>query len=141
MKISQIGFTDNDFLLIREVRKVVFFDEMGIPESEIFDNLDEESDHFIFIEKNRVIGSVRLRHIENYIKLERMVIYREFRLQSFGHDAIKQIIDHYKRKKITKIVLDSIYDIRDFYKKCGFIEVDKVFDRVGLPHITMELSF
>jgi len=141
LKISQIGFTDNDFLLIREVRKVVFFDEMGIPESEIFDNLDEESDHFIFIEKNRVIGSVRLRHIENYIKLERMVIYREFRLQSFGYDAIKQIIDHYKRKKITKIVLDSIYDIRDFYKKCGFIEVDKVFDRVGLPHITMELSF
>lgn len=141
MKISQIGFTDNDFLLIREVRKVVFFDEMGIPESEIFDNLDEESDHFIFIEKNRVIGSVRLRHIENYIKLERMVIYREFRLQSFGHDAIKQIIDHYKRKKITKIVLDSIYDIRDFYKKCGFIEVGNVFDRVGLPHITMELSF
>ena len=141
MKISQIGFTDNDFLLIREVRKVVFFDEMGIPESEIFDNLDEESDHFIFIEKNRVIGSVRLRHIENYIKLERMVIYREFRLQSFGYDAIKQIIDHYKRKKITKIVLDSIYDIRDFYKKCGFIEVGNVFDRVGLPHITMELSF
>ena len=141
MKISQIGFTDNDFLLIREVRKVVFFDEMGIPESEIFDNLDEESDHFIFIEKNRVVGSVRLRHIENYIKLERMVIYREFRLQSFGYDAIKQIIDHYKRKKITKIVLDSIYDIRDFYKKCGFIEVGNVFDRVGLPHITMELSF
>ena len=141
MKISQIGFTDNDFLLIREVRKVVFFDEMGIPESEIFDNLDEESDHFIFIEKNCVVGSVRLRHIENYIKLERMVIYREFRLQSFGYDAIKQIIDHYKRKKITKIVLDSIYDIRDFYKKCGFIEVGKVFDRVDLPHITMELSF
>ena len=141
MKISQIGFTDNDFLLIREVRKVVFFAEMGIPESEIFDNLDEESDHFIFIEKNRVIGSVRLRHIENYIKLERMVIYREFRLQSFGYDAIKQIIDHYKRKKITKIVLDSIYDIRDFYKKCGFIEVGIVFDRVGFPHITMELSF
>ena len=106
MKISQIGFTDNDFLLIRDVRKVVFFDEMGIPESEIFDNLDEESDHFIFIEKNRVIGSVRLRHIENYIKLERMVIYREFRLQSFGHDAIKQIIDHYKRKKTKEI---SIY--------------------------------
>ena len=120
MKISQIGFTDNDFLLIREVRKVVFFDEMGIPESEIFDNLDEESDHFIFIEKNRVIGSVRLRHIENYIKLERMVIYREFRLQSFGHDAIKQIIDHYKRKKVTKIVLDSIYDIRDLLVKNGW---------------------
>ena len=141
MKINQIRFTDNDFLLIRKIRKTVFSDEMGILESEIFDKFDEISDHFIFTEKNHIIGSVRLRQIENYIKLERMAIYREFRLQNFGYDAIIQIINHYKGKKIEKIVLDSIYDIRNFYKKCGFNEIGKMFDRVGLPHITMELSF
>ena len=141
MKINQIYFTDDDFLLIRKIRKTVFSDEMGILESEIFDKFDEISDHFIFTEKNHIIGSVRLRQIENYIKLERMAIYREFRLQNFGYDAIIQIINHYKGKKIEKIVLDSIYDIRNFYKKCGFNEIGKMFDRVGLPHITMELSF
>ena len=141
MKINQIRFTDNDFLLIRKIRKTVFSDEMGILESEIFDKFDEISDHFIFTEKNHIIGSVRLRQIENYIKLERMAIYREFRLQNFGYDAIIQIINHYKGKKIEKIVLDSIYDIRNFYKKCGFNEIGKPFDRVGLPHVTMELSF
>jgi len=141
LKINQIRFTDNDFLLIRKIRKTVFSDEMGILESEIFDKFDEISDHFIFTEKNHIIGSVRLRQIENYIKLERMAIYSEFRLQNFGYDAIIQIINHYKGKKIEKIVLDSIYDIRNFYKKCGFNEIGKMFDRVGLPHITMELSF
>ena len=38
------------------------------------------------------------------------------------------------------IFLDSIYDIRDFYKKCGFTEIGSVFERVGLPHIRMEMS-
>ena len=96
---------------------------------------------FLFLYQNSVIGSVRLRQIENNIKLERMAIYTEFRNQNFGYDAISQIIDHYRERKIEKIILDSIYDVKDFYKKCGFTEVSQIFDRVGLPHITMELLF
>ena len=114
---------------------------MGISESELFDKFDEVSNHFLFLEQERVIGSVRLHQIKNVIKLERMAIYKNFRKQDFGSEAVRQIIDHYKEKKIEKITLDSIYDVRNFYKKCGFTEIGKMFDRVGLPHITMELSF
>ena len=141
MKIIQISFSDKEFFIIKNIRKTVFSNEMGIPESELFDRFDVESDHFLLLENNDVIGSVRLRKIENIIKLERMAIYEKFRKQNFGHDAIRQIIDYYKEKKIEKIILDSIYDVRGFYKKCGFTEVGQIFDRVGLPHITMELSF
>ena len=141
MKIKQISFLDKDFSNIRDIRKIVFADEMGIPEHELFDKFDQESDHFIFVEQNNVIGSVRIRQVEDCIKLERMAIYEEFRWKNFGYDAISQIINYYKNKSFTKIILDSIYDIRNFYKKCGFNEIGKMFDRVGLPHITMELSF
>ena len=141
MKIRQISFSDKDFSIIRDIRKIVFSDEMGISEHELFDKFDQESEHFIFVEQNNVIGSVRLRQVGGYIKLERMAIYEEFRQKNFGHDAISQIINYYKNKPFTKIILDSIYDIRNFYKKCGFVEVGKIFDRVDLPHIRMELLF
>ena len=141
LKIRQINFLDKEFLNVKKIRKTVFSDEMGISDSELFDKFDETSDHFLFLDQNCLIGSVRLRQIENTVKLERMAIYTEFRNQNFGYDAIRQIIDHYRERKIEKIILDSIYDVKDFYKKCGFTEVSQIFDRVGLPHITMELSF
>jgi predicted GNAT family N-acyltransferase len=141
LKIKQISFLDKDFSNIRDIRKIVFADEMGIPEHELFDKFDQESDHFIFVEQNNIIGSVRIRQVEDCIKLERMAIYEEFRWKNFGYDAISQIINYYKNKSFTKIILDSIYDIRNFYKKCGFVEVGKIFDRVDLLHIRMELSF
>jgi len=140
LKIQKINFSDSDFLKVRKIRKTVFSDEIGISESELFDKFDEVADHFLFVVQENVIGSVRLIQVENSIKLERMAIYREYRMHDFGYDAIKQIIDYYKEKSIEKIILDSIYDIRNFYKKCGFTEVGKIFDRVGLPHITMQLS-
>ena len=141
LKIRQIDFSDKEFLNIKKIRKTIFSDEMGISELELFDKFDETSDHFLFLYQNSVIGSVRLRQIENNIKLERMAIYTEFRNQNFGYDAIRKIIDHYRERKIEKIILDSIYDVKDFYKKCGFTEISQIFDRVGLPHITMELLF
>ena len=43
-------------------------------------------------------------------------------------------------KNESKIFLDSIYDVRGFYRKCGFSEIGMVFERVGLLHIRMELE-
>ena len=140
MEIKQISFSDKDFSYVRQIRKDVFYTEMRIPNSELFDRHDRMSDHFIFINEKNVVGSVRLRKIRLYMKLERMAIYQEFRGKKFGFNGVLQLVDYYKKKKIEKIILDSIYDVRGFYRKCGFTEVGGIFERVNLPHIKMELE-
>ncbi len=140
MEIKKISFTDDDFLKIKNIRLAVFQNEMGIPESKIFDEYDSMSDHFIFVDEKNIVGSLRLHKIGSNMKLERMAIYQEFRGKKFGSNCVLQIVDYYKKKNIEKIILDSIYDVREFYRKCGFTEVGKIFERVNLPHIRMELE-
>ena len=125
---------------IKEIRKVVFTDELNIPESYLFDEYDKTCDQFLIKNDEITVGALRLRKENNAIKLERMAILSKFRKMSFGIKAINEVKKYCITGSESKILLDSIYDIRDFYKKCGFSEIGKVFNRVGLPHIRMEMS-
>jgi len=70
-----------------------------------------------------------------------MAILKEFRTKNHGKDCISQLREYYHTKNYSKIFLDSIYSVRNFYKKCGFIEEGEIFQRVGMDHIRMSLTF
>ena len=72
------------------------------------------------------------------MKVSLLSIYPD--VQSFGLRTIGEIKRYCMEKNESKILLDSIYDVRGFYRKCGFGEIGTVFERVGLPHIRMELE-
>tara|TARA_B110000014_G_C19902403_1_gene466915 strand:- start:22 stop:456 length:435 start_codon:yes stop_codon:yes gene_type:complete len=135
--LLKLDFTDNDFSYIRKIRKKVFTTELGISESELFDESDKICDHFIILNKNSVIGTVRFLKILKKVKLERMAILNEFRMNHYGKDCILQLKEFYNTLGYTRMILDSIYSVIDFYKKCGFSEEGKIFQRVGIDHIQM----
>ena len=138
--LLKLKFTDQDFSFIRDIRKKVFSNELGIPESELFDKHDEVCDHFIIFDGKNIVGSVRLVTIEKTIKLERMAILQEYRLKNHGKICILQLKEYYAALGYTKIILDSIYSVIDFYKKCGFLEKGAIFRRVEIDHIRMFLD-
>ena len=140
MTINLVKIPNDDTEEIKEIRKVVFNDELDISESHLFDEYDDTCDQFLIKNDEITVGALRLRKENNAIKLERMAILSKFRKMSFGIKAINEVKKYCVTKSESKIFLDSIYDIRDFYKKCGFSEIGSVFDRVGLPHIRMEMS-
>ena len=76
---------------------------MGISESELFDRFDEIADHFLFVEQDNVIGSVRLIQVENSMKLERMAIYREYRQYNFGMTQSSKLLIITKKKALKKL--------------------------------------
>ena len=140
MTISLLRKSNSDIEEIKEVRRVVFNNELKIPESYLFDEYDNTCEQFLIKNNEITVGALRLRKENNAVKLERMAILSEFRKMSFGIKAINEVKKYCITKSESKIFLDSIYDIRDFYKKCGFTETGSVFERVGLPHIRMEMS-
>jgi predicted GNAT family N-acyltransferase len=138
--LLKLNFNDNNFSIIRNVRKNVFADELGISESKLFDEYDETCDHFILFDGKNAVGSVRFMLYEKTIKLERMAILQEYRKNSYGKNSILQLREFYNSLGYTQIFLDSIYSVRGFYKKCGFLEQGKIFQRVGIKHVRMSLS-
>ena len=138
--LLKLNFKDNNFSIIRNVRKNVFADELGISESKLFDKYDEICDHFILFDGKNAVGAVRFMLYEKTIKLERMAILQEYRTKNYGRDCILQLKEFYHAIGYTKIFLDSIYSVRNFYKKCGFLEEGKIFQRVGIDHIRMSLT-
>ena len=74
------------------------------------------------------------------VKLERMAILKDFRTKNYGKNCILQLKEYYLAHGFSQIILDSIYSVRGFYKKCGFIEEGDVFQRVGIDHIRMSLT-
>jgi|TARA_B110000438_G_scaffold220481_1_gene213566 predicted GNAT family N-acyltransferase len=140
INILQLNFNDEDFSHIQNIRKSVFNNELGISESELFDEHDETCDHFLIFNGKNVVGSVRVRSMGQIIKLERMAILKKFRMKNFGKNCILKIREYYSSKNFSQLVLDSIYSVRGFYKKCGFIEEGHIFKRVGIDHIRMSLT-
>ena len=138
--LLKINFEDTNFSIIRDIRKNVFSNELGISESELFDENDETCDHFILFDGENFIGSIRVLSKEKNIKLERMAILSEFRAKNYGRCAILQLIEYYQTQEYAKMILDSICSVRNFYKKCGFIEEGEIFQRVGIDHIRMSFT-
>ena len=140
MTISLLKISIDGTKEIKEIRKVVFSDELNIPESYLFDEYDKTCNQFLIKNNEITIGALRLRKENNAIKLERMAILPKFRKMSFGLRTIGEVKKYCMTKNESKIFLDSIYDVRGFYRKCGFGEIGTIFERVGLPHIRMELE-
>ena len=139
--LLKINFKDKDFAFIQNIRRTVFKDELQISESELYDDFDNSCDHFLIFDGKNIVGSVRIVMMDCKIKLERMAILKEYRAKNYGRLCILQIKEYYSALDFSQIILDSIYSVKDFYKKCGFTEEGEKFQRVGIDHIRMSSKF
>ncbi len=124
---------------MREIRKKIF-EELGIDKDSIFDSDDKSSDQILIMLGDIPIGTARLQYDEKFARLERMGILKEYRKNGYGKLALEKIILYCKSRKMKRITLHSIYDVKGFYQKFGFQETGSMFSRVGIPHVTMYLD-
>ncbi len=86
----------------------------------------------------QIIGTCRLRFINNKAKLERMAIKKEYRKQGLGSALINKIFEFSKEKKLKEIYLHSQLKAKEFYLSNGFEVISEAtFQEAGIEHIKM----
>jgi predicted GNAT family N-acyltransferase len=131
--------TDN-FVQVRDIRIEIFSEELGLSNSDIFDDDDEELEQFLIVYEGNPIGTFRLRDVDNSHKIERMGILSKYRSKGFGKLSLDEIKSYSEKSNKSKIILDSIYDVRNFYARSGFVQFGDIYWKVGIPHVNMYLD-
>lgn len=120
------------------VRKKVFVDEQEIPIELELDEYDETATHFICTYNEEVVGASRLRIIDDYGKLERICILKEYRGMHFGRQIIAMMESVISKLGFDQATLNAQVSAQGFYKKIGYKKTPKdPFMDAGIEHVTM----
>jgi len=130
---------DKELEEILDIRKRIFVEEQGIPETLEQDGNDSSALHMVVKNGDIAVGTARIRFLNNQqAKLERMAILKPLRGAGIGRGIITFLEEELKKRGIEQIVLHAQYYVIDFYIKCGFRETGLPFLEADIQHIRLE---
>ncbi|MUV36498.1 putative N-acetyltransferase YjcF [Lentibacillus sp. JNUCC-1] len=119
------------------IRHKVFIVEQNVPPEEEMDEFDETATHFVGYADGNPAAASRLRLVDDYGKLERIAVLKEYRGNSYGKQIIQAMEDFIKQHKLPKAKLNAQTHAENFYKKLGYETISDTFMDAGIPHVTM----
>lgn len=130
--------TDKDKVF--NIRRLVFVEEQKVPLELEIDEFDDSDSvlHLIGFHNDKAVAASRIRFVNDYAKLERIAVLKDFRGKNFGAEMVqameKEILNH----NCYKAVLNAQTYAEDFYKKLGYTTKSNIFIDAGMPHVTMD---
>jgi|TARA_Y100000385_G_scaffold107223_1_gene111293 ElaA protein len=141
--LLDIRFTQNnkDMLSCLNLRRTVFIEEQNVPENEEVDGDDPDCDHILLTVSDIPVGAARLKYYNDFIKVQRVCVLKNYRGQGIGSKIINFIIRHVEKNDIRSSVrLGSQIHALEFYKRLGFIEFGEEYLDAGILHKDMEFQ-
>ena len=122
------------------LRRAVFVDEQGIPESEEWDAADATALHAVAINAlGQAVGTGRLLAAESGVgKIGRMAVHRALRGTGVGARVLAALIEAARTRGDHTLRLSAQRTAMGFYQRQGWQCVGEPYDEVGIPHQTME---
>lgn len=120
-----------------KVRMEVFVEEQKVPPEEELDEHDATAIHYIMYEDGRPVAASRLRFVDEYGKLERICVLKDYRGKYLGRKLIEAMERTVAEKGYKKAKLNAQTHAENFYQKVGYETVSGEFLDAGIPHVTM----
>lgn len=135
-----IAKTQKEILDNLHVRQTVFVKDLEIPFYIETDEFDETARLFVaYNQENIPVGAGRFRIIDNYGKIERVCVLKEYRKQGYGK-LIVNTIEEYARKHehLEEIHLNAQLAAFPFYTSIGYKPFGEMFFEIGIEHKHMK---
>ncbi|QOY34222.1 GNAT family N-acetyltransferase [Anaerobacillus isosaccharinicus] len=120
------------------VRMRVFVEEQQVPPEEEIDQYENDATHFVVYDGSKPIGAGRLRELDNFGKVERICIDKDYRTKGIGKLLMDAIEKEAKERGLTAFKLNAQIQATEFYSKLGYEVCSDVFLDAGIPHVTMK---
>lgn len=131
----------NDLEKAKEIRLAVFVEEQGVPledEFDQFDVLEDSCQHILVYHEGEAVGTGRIRYVDDYAKLERICMLKQYRKYGLGSVIISSLEEIAKQTGKNKYKLHAQVQAKGFYEKLGYKGVSDEFEEDGIPHLIME---
>ncbi|WP_338484455.1 GNAT family N-acetyltransferase [Alkalicoccus halolimnae] len=135
----RIALSETERADVYKIRRSVFIDEQGVPESVEIDDKEEQSIHFIFYKESQPVGAARLRLIDQAAKAERVCILSSERSSGLGRLLMDKMEETAKQRGAEVMRLNAQTHAEAFYLAIGYTTVSSSpFLDAGIEHVTME---
>ena len=119
------------------IRRRVFIDEQGVPESAELDGLDREAVSWIARLADQPIGTARARILAGSAKAERVAVLPEYRRQGIG-EALMRVLERWAFDRgLERVTLNAQESAVPFYQRLGYAVRGEPFEEAGIPHRAM----
>ena len=123
------------------IRTKVFVEEQKVSIEEEIDEYENEAIHFVGYQDNVPIAASRLRLVEDFGKLERICILKNYRGNSHGTQIIQAMETVIINNGYSKAKLNAQTQAVSFYERLGYKTISGTFLDAGIPHVTMTKQF
>lgn len=135
IKVTQVEWHPNKEAL-KEIRNQVFIEEQGVPVELEWDDLDENSEHWLGYIDNTPVACARV--IDKH-KIGRMAVLRPYRQMGIGGEMLSALKDYYSKQE-ESLSLSAQCHAYSFYQANGFSAYSAPYEDANIPHIDMKLQ-
>lgn len=129
---------DDQQQALQHIRRRVFIEEQGVPESLEWEESDSEATHLLAI--HPTFGAVGCARMLDTRQIGRMAVLAEHRHRGIGSALLKKAIIIAKAMNYDDVFLHAQLSAKNFYKRFGFIAEGEEFLEAGIGHIQMRLN-
>jgi ElaA protein len=128
-----------DITACRALRRIVFIEEQGVPESDELDDLDDVATHLLAHSGGQAVGSARLLTFGDTGKIGRVCVLKHARGQGVGAALTRAAITHFAALGLAKAKLSAQTSALPFYENLGFTAYGPTYLDAGIDHRDMQL--
>jgi predicted GNAT family N-acyltransferase len=141
MLVARLCTSEAEKTAALSLRRAVFTEEQGVPESIERDSDDATAQHFLLTENGFPLGAARLLRRENGLgKVGRVAILADRRGTGLGCALMDAIEAQARTDGLSRLYLHAQTPVVGFYQRLGWTTEGDEFYEAAIPHFKMSKS-